>query len=59
MDRAAKHRQHDLDRKRHKHEQEQRAREAARRPKSNVAAWVLGVGLLLLIGGVVAVILLA
>jgi hypothetical protein len=41
MNRSAKRQQHEQARKRHKHEQQQHARELARRPRASFPRWLL------------------
>ncbi len=55
MDNNVKKQQHEQARKKHKHDAEAHARDLARQKPSYTAAWVLGIGLLLMIGIVVAV----
>lgn len=59
MNPSAKKQRHELARKQHKHDAQQHARELARRPKTPVAAWVLGVGITLMIVGLVVALLVA
>lgn len=55
MNRGAKKQHHEQTRKKHKHDSQAHARELARRKPSTVAAWVLGIG----IGLIVLAVLLA
>ena len=59
MNPSAKKQRHEQARKRHKHDAEQHARELARGSKRPVAAWVLGVGLALLVVAVVVALIVA
>lgn len=56
MDRSAKKRQHELARKQHKHDAQQHARELARQPKSNIALWLLGGAVALVLAAVLVVV---
>jgi hypothetical protein len=49
MSHSAKKQQHEQARKKHKHDAEAHARELARQPASTRAAWVLGIGIALLV----------
>jgi hypothetical protein len=55
MSHSTKKKQHELARKKHKHESQQHARELAKKPPSTTAAWVLGVGLALMLAAVAVV----
>ncbi|WP_439625318.1 hypothetical protein [Gemmata sp.] len=55
MSHSIKKQQHEQARKRHKHEQLEHARELAKKPPSTTAAWVLGVGLALMLAAVAVV----
>ena len=44
MSHSTKKQHHEQARKRHKHAQQEHARELAKRPPSTAAAWVLGIG---------------
>lgn len=57
MNRSTKKQQHEQARKKHKHDAEAHARELARQKPNTTFAWVLGIGVVLVIAGVVAAIL--
>lgn len=59
MNQSAKRQHHEQARKKHKHDAEQHARELAKRPRSTTAAWVLGIGLAIAVGALLAVIFFA
>jgi hypothetical protein len=55
MSNSTRKQHHEQARKKHRHDQEEHARELARRQPSTTAAWILGIVLALaVIGGVVA-----
>ena len=54
MNHSAKKQHHEKARKKHKHEQQEHARELARQKPSTRAAWILGIGVAVVIAGVVA-----
>ena len=58
MNHSAKKQNHEQARKKHRHDQEEHARDAAKRKPSMVAAWVLGIGLVLLGAAIVIALLL-
>lgn len=58
MNRSAKKQQHELARKKHKHDALAHARELARRPRKPIAAWVLGIGVALILIGLAVVMVL-
>jgi hypothetical protein len=49
MNHSAKKQHHEQARKKHKHDAEEHARELAKKPPSTKAAWVLGIGIALLL----------
>lgn len=53
MNHSAKKQLHEQNRKRHKHEMQAHAREAARRGRSNLPLWVLVGGIVVIIGAVI------
>jgi hypothetical protein len=53
MNHSAKKQLHEKNRKRHKHEMQAHAREAARRERSNRPIWLLVGGIVVIIGAVV------
>jgi hypothetical protein len=53
MNRSAKKQQHEQSRKKHRHDLKEYARELSRRKPSTTAAWVLGVGLAVVVAAVV------
>jgi hypothetical protein len=53
VNRSAKKQHHEKARKKHKHDQQEHARELARQKPSTRAAWVLGVGVAVVVIGVV------
>ena len=53
MNRSAKRAHHEQSRKKHRHEMQEHARELARRRPKLIAAWVLGVGIALMVAVVV------
>ncbi len=53
MNRSARKQHHELARKKHKHDLKEYARELSRRKPSTTAAWVLGVGIALVVAVVV------
>lgn len=55
MNRSAKKQHHEQLRKKHKHDAEAHARELARKKPSNAAAWILGVGVAVIIAAVLVV----
>jgi hypothetical protein len=54
MNRSAKKQHHEQARKKHKHDQQEQAREAARKPRSNVGLWALGIVVVLVLGFLVS-----
>jgi hypothetical protein len=54
MNHSVKKQLHEKNRRRHKHEQLEHAREVARRGRSRLPMWLLVIGLVLLVGAVVA-----
>jgi ABC-type nickel/cobalt efflux system permease component RcnA len=56
---SAKKQHHEKTRKKHKHDQQEHARELARQQPSTRAAWVLGIGVGLVIIGVIVAIALS
>ncbi len=54
MNHSSKKQHHEQARKKHKHDQQEHARELARQKPSMTAAWVLGVGILVIVAVVVA-----
>ena len=54
MNRSAKRQHHEQARKKHRHQQQEHAREMARKKPSTRAAWVLGIGLALIVAFVLA-----
>ena len=59
MNHSAKKQHHEKARKKHKHDQQEHARELARQKPSTRAAWVLGIGVGLVVIGVVVAIALS
>jgi hypothetical protein len=57
VNRSTKKQHHEQARKKHKHDQQEHARELARQSPSTTAAWVLGIGVLVVIVGVVVAVL--
>jgi hypothetical protein len=53
VNRSAKKQHHEKARKKHRHDQQEHARELARQKPSTRAAWVLGVGVVVVVIGVV------
>jgi len=53
MNHSARKQHHEQARKKHRHEQQEHARELAEKKRSNVAVWILGVGILLMIALVI------
>jgi hypothetical protein len=53
---SAKKQHHEKARKKHKHDQQEHARELARQKPSTTAAWVLGIGIAVVLVAVVVVI---
>jgi hypothetical protein len=54
VNRSVKKQHHELNRKKHRHEQEEHARELAKKKPSMAAFWILAVGLALVVGFVIA-----
>jgi hypothetical protein len=54
MNRSAKKQHHEQARKKHRHDQEEHARELAKKKPSMLAFWVLAIGLALVVAFVVA-----
>jgi hypothetical protein len=50
---SAKKQHHEKARKKHKHDQQEHARELAKQKPSTVAAWVLGIGIAVVVVGLV------
>ena len=59
MNHSAKKQHHEKTRKKHKHEQEEHARELAKQKPSTRAAWVLGIGVAVVVVGVVLAVVLS
>lgn len=55
MNRSARKQHHEQLRKKHKHEQQEHARELAKKKPNTTAAWVLGIGITLIVAVVLAV----
>lgn len=55
MHRNAKRQNHDQARKRHKHDQEQHAREAAKQPRSSFPRWLLAGAIAIVLAFVLAI----
>jgi len=55
MNRSARKQHHEQARKKHKHDQLEHARELAKKQPSTTAAWVLGIGLAVMLTFVLAV----
>ncbi|HVL14003.1 MAG TPA: hypothetical protein VM529_15650 [Gemmata sp.] len=53
MNHSTKKQHHEQARKKHKHDQQEHARELARRKPSTAAAWILGIGVGLVVLAVV------
>jgi hypothetical protein len=53
VNRSVRKQQHEQARKKHKHEQQEHARELARRKPSTTAAWAVGIGVGLLVTAVI------
>lgn len=58
MSHSTKKQHHEQARKKHKHDAQEHARELAKKPPSTTAAWVLGIGLAVMLTLVVAAIIL-
>ena len=54
MNRSVKKQQHEQARKKHKHDAEAHARELARQKRTPIAAWVVGIGIAVILGVIVA-----
>lgn len=57
MNRSVKKQQHEQARKKHKQQALAHARELARHPRRPIAAWVLGIGLTLILVAIIAAML--
>ncbi|HSQ55335.1 MAG TPA: hypothetical protein VLM40_06285 [Gemmata sp.] len=58
MNHSAKKQHHEKARKKHRHDQQEHARELAKQKPSTRAAWVLGIGVVVVVVGVVVALVL-